>query len=81
MQMVDTKRGKMYGDHIGPITEGAKSICDLAGLLIIGGVFVEALPKIAAAMAIIWYCVRFYEWYMTPKKKKPRRRKKKAGSP
>lgn len=45
------------------MNEGGKSLADAAALLAIGGTFAQILPPIAAGMAIVWHCIRFYEWW------------------
>jgi hypothetical protein len=36
---------------------------DAASFLVILGVFANWLPTVALMLSILWYGVRFYEWY------------------
>lgn len=46
-------------DHV-PTT--AKVAGEALSLGVIGGVLAQVLPPIAAALAIAWHCLMFYEW-------------------
>lgn len=38
-----------------------RAIFDLSSLAVIGAAFVDALPKIAAGLAVVWWLLRIYE--------------------
>jgi hypothetical protein len=49
------------------IPDDVKQIFDTgSGLVVIGSLF-DALPKIAAGFAILWYCTRLWEWWRAKK--------------
>lgn len=49
---------------------GAVKRCfDLAGIGVIAGVFIKALPVIAALLSAIWYGLQIYDWFKKRRQK------------
>lgn len=50
--------------------QGTKEATDAVAGIGVVGTWLGYLPEIAAGFAIIWYLVRFYDWWMDKRKAK-----------